>query len=526
MRAPKLHSVRNEDQRPGYVLLAVLIVIVVLSLAAYRYSDMTNSESKATQNILQNAQAKALADSGIYYAMGLLSDPNAYANTLGGNPFNNPGAFQNQAVDLGNGKTGYFSIMCLDYTQVGNTSLPLIYGVIDESSRINPNALMQIDTTGTVAYNMLTSQSTQAGLNMPDELANSILDWIDSDSTPRTGGAETSTYEEFMPTSYQCKNAPLDSVEEMLLVNGMTPLQFYGPDLNRNGYLDGNESTLSTTYTPGYAPFLTVYSRSTNVSSLGTPRIYINGNNLQTVYTQLNGVVSQEMAAYVVAYRALSPPPPNSKAATATGNAAASLVQTMLNGNSPPRAQRAIASIYQLIGTSVLIPGGRGGGTIFPCPISGPNAAGTDLPALADQATTVNSMYLPARINVNTASPTVLNGLPGLTTDDVNNILSARPPVGSSGAADPTFSNTAWLYTTANISAIKMIALERYITAQTQVYRIQAFGYFEKGGPVARVEAVVDTNGGQPRILYYRDLTDLGRAIDPRTLNNGNSNGN
>jgi hypothetical protein len=54
------------------------------------------------------------------------------------------------------------------------------------------------------------------------------------------------------------------------------------------------------------------------------------------------------------------------------------------------------------------------------------------------------------------------------------------------------------------------------------VYRIQSIGYFEKGGPVARVEAVVDTNPinpglpGSPRILYYRDLTELGRAIDPR----------
>jgi len=35
---------------------------------------------------------------------------------------------------------------------------------------------------------------------------------------------------------------------------------------------------------------------------------------------------------------------------------------------------------------------------------------------------------------------------------------------------------------------------------------------------VARVEAVIDANQGKPRIVYYRDLTDLGRSLDPRNM--------
>jgi type II secretory pathway component PulK len=506
-------------RRQGYVLLAVLIVIVILSLAAYRYSDMTSAEFRATQNLLKNNQAKALADSGIHYTMALLADPNAYTNTLNSNPFNNPAAFSNISVDLGNGKTGYFSIMCLDYSQAGPTSqstLPQIYGVIDESSRINPNALMQIDQTGTVAYNMLTSVN---GLNMPEALANCILDWIDADDTPRTDGAESSYYEALTPP-YQCKNAPLSSVGELLLVSGMTPFLLYGTDLNQNGVMDGNESSISNTYSPGYAPFLTVYSHTTNVSSSGTPRININGANLANVYTQLQGIISQQMAAYIVAYRMLSPPS-GGRTVMGTSAQATKLIEALLNAATPPRSQRNIASIYQLIGTSVSIPGARGQpDTVFQCPISGPNSAGTDLTTLADQATTVNNMALPGRINVNTASPMVLGCLPGLTTDDINNIIAAQPPPGSANATELTYMTTVWLYTTASITAAKMVALDRYITAQTQVYRIQSIGYFEKGGPVSRVEAVIDTNGGAPRILYYRDLTDLGRAIDPRTNTN------
>jgi hypothetical protein len=70
--------------------------------------------------------------------------------------------------------------------------------------------------------------------------------------------------------------------------------------------------------------------------------------------------------------------------------------------------------------------------------------------------------------------------------------------------------------TQGQITAAKLMTMQSYITGRTQVYRIQAVGYFDKGGPIARVEAVVDTNGGNPLILYYRDLTDLGRGIDPR----------
>jgi len=52
------------------------------------------------------------------------------------------------------------------------------------------------------------------------------------------------------------------------------------------------------------------------------------------------------------------------------------------------------------------------------------------------------------------------------------------------------------------------------VTARSQVYRVQSMGYFDKGGPVARIEAVIDTNAGQPRIVYWRDISELGKGFD------------
>ena len=79
---------------------------------------------------------------------------------------------------------------------------------------------------------------------------------------------------------------------------------------------------------------------------------------------------------------------------------------------------------------------------------------------------------------------------------------------------DPAATTGAFMVTAGGLSPAKFAALAPYVTGKTMVYRVHSVGYFGKGGPAARVEAVIDTNGGTPRILYYRDVTDLGKGFD------------
>src|SRR5258708_17113278 len=130
--------------RRGYVLIVVLIVIVVLSLAAYRYTDMMMSELRATNRILKNAEAKALADSGIHYAAALLSDTTAFTGTLNSNPYDNASVFKDVNLNI-DGLKGRFSIMAVDYaSDTGNGQIPIRYGVSDEAGKININALIHL----------------------------------------------------------------------------------------------------------------------------------------------------------------------------------------------------------------------------------------------------------------------------------------------------------------------------------------------------------------------------------------------
>ncbi len=59
------------------------------------------------------------------------------------------------------------------------------------------------------------------------EAAASIVDWRSPGDQPSQNGAKSEYYHALNP-AYDCKNAPFDTVEELLLVKGMTPALLYG----------------------------------------------------------------------------------------------------------------------------------------------------------------------------------------------------------------------------------------------------------------------------------------------------------
>jgi len=104
------------------------------------------------------------------------------------------------------------------------------FGLVDESSKINLNSLPFFDswTPGSAR------QILMALPNMTEEIADSILDWVDEDDEEREYGTESSFYSSLSP-AYAPKNGPLDSLDELLLVKGVTPELLFSLDTNRNG---------------------------------------------------------------------------------------------------------------------------------------------------------------------------------------------------------------------------------------------------------------------------------------------------
>jgi type II secretory pathway component PulK len=564
------------QRRKGVVLLAVLIVVVILTLTAYQFSELMLAEYKAAGSHLRMAQAHAAADSAIHYAAALLSNPDAYTNTLNSNPYDNPQIFQGVLVPTGgNANTRFpcrFCVIALTDPDDPPNNQPFLYGVTDETGKININALMKLDSSGKIAHDVLMLLP-----NMTEDITNAILDWIDPDDDTRSNGAE-SDYYQTLPQPYSCKNGPLDSLEELLYVKGVTAQLLFGNDLNHNGVLDPDEDDGTGTLDRGWAAYLTVYSRELNLDSTGNPRIWINNSDLSTLSTQLNTALGSDLANYIIAYRQygaasqqsasgqtgeMGPTNTPSKtgptastspqggmmskttsvttsstsragtdgkpvttsstttAARAGGGAGGGAGARLTSGTLDLQqgAQHTIGSLYELIDSQVSIPGNgpNAQATVYSSPLNDPGQLKTLLPLLLDECTTSQSTELPARVNVNTAPRSVLATLPGVTDADVQAIMDHRPVPSSTDAPDPIFQTPAWLITEANFQPQTLQTLEKYITSRAQVYRLQAVGYFENGGPSVRIEAVIDTNGGRPRIIYYRDLTELGKGFDVTT---------
>jgi DNA uptake protein ComE-like DNA-binding protein len=583
----------------------VLVAITILALAGYQYSDWMVSEYRAADNAHRAAQAKLLADSGIHYTAALLANPDNVNNMLGSNIWDNSQYFMGIQVPVpgGNEEFGKFTIIAPLDENSQDTSQGLRYGVTDEGGKINLNVLMQQDPTGSRLYVTLMLLP-----NMTQEIANSIIDWLDPDNTPRDGGAEDDYYMALSPP-YHVKNGPLESIEELLLVKGVTPQLLFGNDLNRNGIIDPEEDDGSGPYALGWAQYLTVWSRETNADPTGNALIYLNNSDLQSLYSSLSSQVDDSVARYVILYlqnggQSTDPTPsPNgsngsgsaaggtpssgassggaastpSRAATTTpsrsttntmskgptvvrsntptaarststpasntsSNANSNAGKTGSGSNSQPTGdldsvtldftkpiKSKIKSIWQLVNSQVTVQGGGGtggtggtgtGGTTnnmkaltYASPLNDPANQGTMLPLLFSTSTVSQNNDLPARINLNTAPVEVLQTLPELQDTDIQNIVSNRPQLSASGAsADPIYQTPAWLLVKAQISTSTLQTLDPFITTRSQVFRVQSVGYFDGTGPSARVEAIVDLNGGRPRILNWRDLTPLGKG--------------
>jgi general secretion pathway protein K len=87
-------------------------------------------------------------------------------------------------------------------------------------------------------------------------MIDSILDWRDPDSLHLLNGAENDYYLKLKPP-YRARNGPFESIEELLLVRGVTPEIFYGR------IIKSEDGSIYRSY--GLSECLTIYSPSTAI---------------------------------------------------------------------------------------------------------------------------------------------------------------------------------------------------------------------------------------------------------------------
>ncbi|WP_010586029.1 type II secretion system minor pseudopilin [Schlesneria paludicola] len=540
--------------RWGSVMLLIVVVVAMLTLAAYNFSQSMSTELEAAMMYTKDVQARAAADSGVEFAATLLGNR---ASLSAENLIHNPTLFMGQIVAPSTSQRGICRFSIIAPVERDPRSSGVRYGLMDESAKLNLNALPNMGISNDDIHTLM--------LNIPNmtlEITDAILDWIDSDDTVSTYGAESETYQQLQPP-YKAKNGPLETIDELLMIRGITPTLLYGEDLNRNGLLDPNENdgdlsppmdNADGVLDRGFIAFFTVQGRESNRRADGKPKININDGMLTDLYDALEKEFDEVAAKYVIGFRINGPktPPPASKTnppkAAAPGAAKATApkslqeqqvadgLQEFLTNVVKPAGGTVtrgdidlskggavpIESLWQLIGTDTTATI-KGKITTLPSPwLSDASTVATSMQLLQEKLTTVTATtanatddYLEGRININQAPREILLGLPTMTEEIVNAIIAAQQ-LDSNGqpSLDKISQHTTshWLYSEGLVDLSGMISLDPYITSSGHVYRVQALGFFDVGGPVTRVEAVIDATKLPPRIISQRDLNELGRG--------------
>lgn len=225
-----MHPKNNES---GIALILVLWVMVLLIALSTEFALSMKTEVNTTRNFKEDAESYYLAKAGMNLAKAeILSDAKFHSWTeergyLFGpvQPSNNQDDKTASAVQP-QAQPQEEELEIPEPPQ--RTELPLgkgfiHYSIQDENGKININTASREILVKALAANGLSLGSDR------DTIVDSILDWIDKDDEHRVNGAESDYYRGLSP-SYSAKNGPIDSLEELLQVRGVTPELFYGSE--------------------------------------------------------------------------------------------------------------------------------------------------------------------------------------------------------------------------------------------------------------------------------------------------------
>jgi len=411
----------------GTILIVTIWVVLVLAGLALVFARSMRVAAVVSANHIASLHAECAAEGAMQYIMAQLLTGEQSTLLEGSTPY--------EAMQVGG---GYFWVLRSNLED----DRELDYGLTNEAGRINLN-----------------SASLEMLLKLPDmtaELAASIIDWRDENSELSPGGAENEYYL-LLPEPYNCKNAPLETVEEVLLIKGATKEILYGEDINLNGILDDNENDADGSDPPdnrngrldgGFYGYVTVYSTEANLDNSGNERININNPRSHELSGILRELIKDDRYFNVM--------------------------DRLRSG----RPFQNILDFYFKTGLKM-----------------------EEFEQIVDRLTTSNEETIQGMVNVNSAPKEVLFCLPGLEESDAEALLSYR-------ADAENLESIAWV--TEVLDREKAVAVGGHITTRSYQYSADIVSVAADGRAYKRHRVVIETREEPPRIVYWKSLTDMG----------------
>ncbi len=277
--------------RHAVILPVILIVLVLIGLLGAMFSFRVHADVASVQAVANRFQTTLAAQAGVE-AVKLLLRTARFDRTQW---YHNPEALHRVLVwaqgedsrsagttdELEETRAYRFSIVADDPT---DDERYIRFGITDEASKLNLNAATPAQLLTLVETVAVTDSEGEEAVQ-PQAIVDAIVDWRDADNKPNGEAADTEgEYYLSLDKPYGVKNGLFSSVEELLLVKGVTGSVLYGEDFDRNGLLTPNEDDGDDSFPPdnrdgeltrGLYPYVTVMSRETDVDAENRKRIYL-----------------------------------------------------------------------------------------------------------------------------------------------------------------------------------------------------------------------------------------------------------
>jgi general secretion pathway protein K len=199
-------------ERPGFALVAVLLVLALLGVVGAEFSYSMRLEASAVRAYKDSILATHLAEAAIEQAIREIVADSAFV------------------APADDGLLTFYTRERTAMTRLPRTKVPLgpghfTYRITDEEARLNLNT-----SPSDRVDRLLQGLGMQKAAR--DTVVDAIQDWRDPNEEHRLNGAESEDYYLKLPVPYRARNANLESVTELLQVRGVTPALFYGADSN------------------------------------------------------------------------------------------------------------------------------------------------------------------------------------------------------------------------------------------------------------------------------------------------------
>ncbi len=185
---------RKREEGVALILTLLITAILVTLIVEVNYS--TQVDLRIAGNFRNDLQAGYLAKSGVNIAISYLKYD---VETTDTDSLDEDWAKPYPPIPVGDG----FVMVLIE----------------DENAKINLNELVKGGKVNDQIHDILIRMFDAADVDIG--ILDAVIDWIDPDDDPSPDGAEDYYYGSLDPP-YECKNAPLDTLSELLMIKGIT----------------------------------------------------------------------------------------------------------------------------------------------------------------------------------------------------------------------------------------------------------------------------------------------------------------